>query len=97
MTEASELMTMPATDTADLELVSPSDPRAAFLSINPQRLGGMPVFRGTRVPVSYLFEYLAKGKTLESFLDDFDGVPREEAVAALRMGFEKMMEGLPAL
>ncbi len=79
------------------ELVPASDPRAAFLSINPQRLGGIPVFRGTRVPVSYLFEYLSKGKSIETFLDDFEGVPRAEAVAALKMSCEKIMEGLPRL
>ncbi len=81
----------------DSELVPNADPRAAFLSINSQRLGGVPVFKGTRVPVNYLFEYLSKGKSLETFLDDFDGVPRVEAIAALQMGCEKMLEGLPRL
>jgi uncharacterized protein (DUF433 family) len=81
----------------DSELVPNSDPRAAFLSINPQRLGGVPVFKGTRVPINYLFEYLSKGKSLDTFLDDFEGVPRVEAIAALQMGCEKMMEGLPRL
>ena len=94
----STLKNLTATITAtDSELVPSSDPRSAFLSINPQRLGGVPVFKGTRVPVNYLFEYLSKGKTLEMFLDDFDGVPRVEALAALQMGCEKMMEGLPRL
>jgi uncharacterized protein (DUF433 family) len=81
----------------DSELIPSADPRAAFLSINPQRLGGVPVFKGTRVPVNYLFEYLSKGKSLETFLDDFDGVPRVEAIAAIQMGCEKMLEGLPHL
>ena len=45
----------------------------------------------------YLFEYLSKGKTLETFLDDFDGVPREEALAVLQLSYEKVMEGLPRL
>ena len=70
---------------------------SAFLSINPQRLGSVPVFKGTHVPVRYLFEYLSKGKTLETFLDDFDGVPREEALAVLQLSYEKVMEGLPRL
>ncbi len=94
----STLKNLTTTITAtDSELVPNSDPRSAFLSINPQRLGGVPVFKGTRVPVNYLFEYLSKGKSLETFLDDFDGVPRTEAIAALQMGCEKMMEGLPRL
>jgi uncharacterized protein (DUF433 family) len=35
---------------------------------NPQILGGTPVFRGTRVPVQTLFDYLEGGETLEAFL-----------------------------
>ena len=50
---------------------------------------------GTRVPIKYLWEYLLKGKTLEAFLDDFEGVPREEAIAALEQGYERLLEGLP--
>jgi uncharacterized protein (DUF433 family) len=97
MTKLEDLTTAIATGAEDAELVAPSDARAAFLSINPNRLGGTPVFKGTRVPVRYLFEYLGKGKSLETFLDDFDGVPRDEALAALQMSCEKMMEGLPRL
>jgi uncharacterized protein (DUF433 family) len=93
----STLKTISTINVTDSELVPASDPRSAFLSINPQKLGGVPVFKGTRVPVNYLFEYLSKGKSLETFLDDFDGVPRVEAIAALQMGCEKMMEGLPHL
>jgi uncharacterized protein (DUF433 family) len=77
------------------ELVPQSDPRAAFISIDPERLGGVPCFVGTRVPVRYLWEYLIKGKSLDSFLDDFEGVPREEAVAALQQAFDLLFEGLP--
>jgi len=52
---------------------------------------------GTRVPIKYLWEYLMKGKTLEAFLDDFEGVPREEAIAALEQAYERLLEGLPHL
>lgn len=77
------------------ELVPQSDPRAAFISIDPERLGGVPCFVGTRVPIRYLFEYLSKGKSLAEFLDDFDGVPRGEAEAALRQALPRLLEGLP--
>lgn len=77
------------------ELISPSDPRAGLVSIDTERLGGTPCFAGTRVPVSYLWEYLIKGKTLETFLEDFEGVPREEAIAVLKQSYERFMEGLP--
>jgi uncharacterized protein (DUF433 family) len=44
---------------------------------------GMPVFRGTRVPVQTLFEYLEGGETLEDFLEGFPTVPRSLALEVL--------------
>ena len=44
---------------------------------------GVPVFRGTRVPVQTLFEYLEGGETLEDFLEGFPTVPRALALDAL--------------
>ena len=46
-------------------------------------LGGSPVFRGTRVPLQALFDYLEAGETLEEFLAGYPSVSREMAVAAL--------------
>jgi uncharacterized protein (DUF433 family) len=48
-------------------------------------LGGTPVFRGTRVPVQALLDYLEGGQTIVEFLDDFPTVTREVAVAALEL------------
>jgi uncharacterized protein (DUF433 family) len=50
---------------------------------DPNILGGAPVFRGTRVPVQALFDYVEAGDPLERFLDHFPTVSREQAVAAL--------------
>ena len=50
---------------------------------DPQVLHGMPVFRGTRVPVKALFDSLEAGETLEEFLSGFPSVSREMAIAAL--------------
>lgn len=44
---------------------------------------GVAVFRGTRVPIQTLFDYLEGGDSLESFLEGFPTVSRELAVAAL--------------
>jgi len=44
---------------------------------------GIPVFRGTRVPVQTLFEYLEGGETLEDFLQGYPTVSRALAVEAL--------------
>jgi uncharacterized protein (DUF433 family) len=59
------------------------NPRVEVIVKNPQILGGTPVFRGTRVPVQTLFDYLEGGETLESFLQGFPTVSREAALAAL--------------
>jgi len=51
---------------------------------DPEILGGTPVFRGTRVPLQNLLDYLEGGETLDEFLDDFPSVSREQAIAALQ-------------
>jgi len=51
---------------------------------DPDILGGMPVFAGTRVPIRNLFDYLVGGEPLTEFLDDFPSVSREQAMAAIR-------------
>ena len=53
------------------------------ISIDPEILGGTPVFRGTRVPFQSLLDYLEGGQTLNDFLDDFPTVTREAAIQAL--------------
>jgi len=53
------------------------------ISRDPDVMHGTPVFRGTRVPVQMLFEYLEGGETLEDFLEDFPTVSRELAIQAL--------------
>ncbi len=50
---------------------------------DPDVMHGTPVFRGTRVPVQTLFEYLEGGDTLENFLEGFPTVSRELAIQAL--------------
>jgi uncharacterized protein (DUF433 family) len=50
-----------------------------FITTNPNILGGVPVFAGTRVPIRILFEYIETGETLVAFLDDFPSVTREKA------------------
>ena len=50
---------------------------------DPEISGGTPVFRGTRVPVQSLFDYLEGGETLEQFLEQFPSVSKEQVLAAL--------------
>ena len=58
---------------------------------NPEVLGGTPVFVGTRVPVQSLFDYLEGGETLDEFLHQFPSVTREQAIAALEIGREAVL------
>lgn len=55
---------------------------------DPEILHGTPVFRGTRVPIRALFDYLEGGETLEEFLTGFPTVSREMAIAALEQARE---------
>ncbi|TAE30124.1 MAG: DUF433 domain-containing protein [Candidatus Kapaibacterium sp.] len=54
-----------------------------LITIDKEILGGIPVFRGTRVPLQAMFDYLEAGDPLERFLDHFPSVEREQAVAVL--------------
>jgi uncharacterized protein (DUF433 family) len=50
-----------------------------LITVNPEILGGTPVFKGTRVPVRTLFEYLERGYSLEEFIECFPSVTKEMA------------------
>ena len=67
------------------DLVQPGHPLFGIIWVNPQRLGGTPCFAGTRVPIKILFDYLEGGEPLVEFLDGFEGVTREQAVAVLEL------------
>ncbi len=54
-----------------------------LVTIDPAILGGTPVFKGTRVPVKTLFEYLENDYSLEEFLECFPSVSRELACLVL--------------
>jgi uncharacterized protein (DUF433 family) len=56
---------------------------AGAITRDPETMHGIPVFRGTRVPVQTLFEYLEGGETLEDFLEGFPTVARDLASAVL--------------
>jgi uncharacterized protein (DUF433 family) len=60
---------------------------------DPDRLGGTPVFVGTRVPAQSLFDYLEAGDSLDVFLQQFPSVRREQAVAALEYARDQVVAG----
>ncbi len=65
----------------------------SVVQTDPEILGGTPVFRGTRVPVKNLLDYLAAGDSLDQFLDDFPTVKREQAIAALKLARDLLTAG----
>ncbi|MBU2444444.1 MAG: DUF433 domain-containing protein [Bacteroidetes bacterium] len=52
---------------------------------SPDILSGTPVFRGTRVPIKNLFDYIESGETLEEFLEAFPSVKKEQAIKVLEI------------
>ncbi len=62
-----------------------------IINIDPEILGGTPVFYGTRVPIKNLFDYLESGDSIEIFLDDFDGVTKSQVIKVLEMS-QKLIE-----
>jgi uncharacterized protein (DUF433 family) len=52
------------------------------INIDPEIMSGTPVFKGTRVPVKTLFQWL-ETESLEEFLDNFPSVEKEQALEVL--------------
>ena len=62
-----------------------------LISSNPERLGGVPCFTGTRVPVQTLIDYVEGGHPLAEFLEDFPSVTREHAIAILELARQAIL------
>ena len=58
---------------------------------DPEKLGGTPVFFGTRVPIRNLFDCLEDGESLDEFLDQFPTVTREQALRVLELSKERLL------
>lgn len=56
-----------------------------LITRNPKVMSGTPVFKGTRVPVRSLIDYVKGGHTLDEFLDAFPTVERQQALAVLEL------------
>jgi len=82
-------------DADEHQLVSPTHSLYGLIWVNPHRVSGAPCFHGTRVPIKNLWDYLEGGEPLEEFLDDFEGVSREQAVAVLHAALGCLLSTLP--
>ncbi len=62
-----------------------------LITTSADRLGGVPVFAGTRVPVQSLIDYLESGHPLDHFVAEFPDVSREHAVAVLELAKQALV------
>jgi uncharacterized protein (DUF433 family) len=62
---------------------------------NPEKMGGVAVFTGTRVPVEFLFQFLEDDQTLETFLDQFPTVSRAQARGVLGASRDLLLRSRP--
>lgn len=53
------------------------------IQIDPDVMGGTPVFKGTRVPVQTLFDYIEGEETIDEFLEDFPTVKKDQVIQLL--------------
>ena len=62
-----------------------------IINIDPEILGGTPVFNGTRVPIKNLFDYLEAGHSIDYFLEDFESVKRDQVLKLLEVS-QKLLD-----
>lgn len=63
---------------------------------DPEILGGTPVFRGTRVPITILFDWLEGGESLGEFLDNYPTVSKAQAIELLELAKAGIVSGSEA-
>ena len=62
-----------------------------LIECDPEKVSGMPVFFGTRVPIKNLFDCLEAGESLDEFLDQFPTVTREQVLSVLELSKERLL------
>lgn len=60
--------------------------------VSPQRMSGTPCFRGTRVPVRSLIDFLEGGETIDEFIKLYPPVSREQVLAVLDFANSRLLE-----
>ena len=66
-----------------------------FIERSPEKMGGVAVFSGTRVPIEFLFQFLEDDQTLETFLDQFPSVSRAQARGVLGASRDLLLRSSP--
>lgn len=65
----------------------------SLIEMNPNKMSGTPVFRGTRVPIQNLFDCIEEGETINQFLEQFPTVTRDQVNGILELSKERLLEG----
>ena len=60
--------------------------------IDPERVSGAPCFKGTRVPVQNLLDYIEGGSTIDTFFEDYPSVTRDQVILFLELGKDQLVE-----
>ena len=63
-----------------------------YIVIDKEICGGSPVFKGTRVAIKTLFDYL-EDSSIEEFLKGYPSVSRHHAEMVIELASEKIIEG----
>lgn len=79
------------------ERIPPDSPLAPYVSVDRGRMGGVPCFVGSRVPIQHLFDHLRAGDSFLVFLEDFPPVTREQIVGVIDLAAMGMIAGLKNL
>ena len=56
------------------------------------RMGGIPCFTGTRIPVKYFFEHLEMGETVTGFLNSFPSVKHNQVIVLFKVFYNFVSE-----
>ncbi len=65
--------------------------KTQVVSINQDVMGGTPVFKGTRVPVQTLIDYLEAGENIDEFIQGFSTVTRAQVIELLEEAKKKIL------
>ena len=65
--------------------------KPSVVKVDPEIMSGAPCFRGTRVPIQNLMDYLEGGDSIEEFLVDFPSVSRQQVISFLEEAKESVL------
>lgn len=63
-----------------------------IITIDPEIVSGTPVFKGTRVPIQSLFDYVCTGESVEAYLEDYPYVTKEQVLALLKLSGQLFLQ-----